>query len=289
MIRWGVVGPGAIVVEFAQAMQRVPGGDIVAVASRSQRRADDYADRFDVARRYGDYAALAGDREVDAVYVATPQSRHEADTVLCLQAGKAVLCEKPCALDARQVRRMVDEARSRGLFLMEAIWSRFLPAYRALVDVVGSGRIGQLHLVEADFGFALPFDPDHRLYRGDLGGGGLLDLGIYPLQLCALLLGHPEHVVADGVVGTTGVDEQVAAVLRHRGGTLGVVKAGLRVAMSCTARVAGSEGVIEIPAFMHCPASITVRGAGASSRSTPPLTTACASRSKRCTGASKPA
>ncbi len=253
MIRWGVVGPGAIAVGFADGMGMAEGGDIVAVASRSSERADAFADRYGIARRYGDYAALAQDGEVDAVYVATPQSRHADDTLQMLRAGKHVLCEKPFALNEGQAQSMVDEARRQNVFLMEAIWSRFLPAYRSLVDVVGSGRIGEPLLVEADFGFRRSLEPDNRLFRADLGGGGLLDLGIYPLQLCTLLLGPVEHVSAEGVIGETGVDEHVAAVLRHRGGGLGVMKAALRVNMTCTARVAGTEGVVEIPALMHCP------------------------------------
>lgn len=260
-VRWGVIGPGAIAVGFADALQMVDGGEIVAVASRSKDRADAYADRYDIARRYGDYTALAEDPHVDAVYVATPQSRHADDTLLMLRAGKHVLCEKPFALDAGQAQRMIEEARARNLFLMEAIWSRFLPAYRSLVEVVGSGRIGEPVLVEADFGFRRAFDPDHRLFRADLGGGGLLDLGIYPLQLCTLLLGPVEHVAAEGVLGETGVDELVAAVLRHAGGRLGVIKAALQVNMACSARVAGSEGIIEIPALMHCPEAIRVLSA----------------------------
>jgi predicted dehydrogenase len=262
MIRWGVVGPGAIAVGFADAMQLVEGGEIVAVASRSAERAEAFGDRFGIPTRYGDYGALAEDPQVDVVYVATPQSRHHPDTIALLRAGKHVLCEKPFALNARQARHMAEEARSRGLFLMEAIWSRFLPAYRALVDVVGTGRIGEPLLVEADFGYRRPVDPDDRLFRLDLGGGGLLDLGIYPLQLCSLLLGYPDHAAAEGVIGETGVDEHVASVLRHPGGKLGVIKASLRVGMSCTARVSGTEGAIDIPAFMHCPNSITVASAG---------------------------
>src|SRR6516162_6469296 len=246
VIRWGVIGPGAIAVGFADAMQMVEGADIVAVASRSRERADVYADRYGIATRYDDYAALARDPQVDVVYVATPQSRHMDDTLLVLSAGKHVLCEKPFALNERQARRMVDEARRQGVFLMEAIWSRFLPAYRALVDVLASGGIGDPLLVEADFGFRRPMDPDDRLYRADLGGGGLLDLGIYPLQLCTLLLGPVEGVAAQGVIGETGVDELVAAVLRHRHGRLGVIKAALRINMACDARVSGTEGVIEI-------------------------------------------
>ena len=258
MIRWGVLGPGAIAVGFADAMQLADGGQIVAVASRSAERAGAFGDRFGVPTRYGDYAALAADPDVDVVYVATPHSRHADDTIALLQAGKHVLCEKPFALNASQARRMADTARGRGLFLMEAIWSRFLPAYRSLVEVVGEGRIGEPMLVEADFGFRRPMDPDHRLFRSDLGGGGLLDLGIYPLQLCTLLLGPVEHVAAEGVIGETGVDEQVAAVLRHAGGKLGVIKAALRVNMTCTARVTGTDGAVAIPALMHCPNSITV-------------------------------
>jgi predicted dehydrogenase len=258
VFRWGVLGPGAIATGFADAMRLVDTGEIVAVASRSRERADAFGDRFGVPKRYVGYDALAEDHDIDVVYVATPQSRHERDTLSMLRAGKHVLCEKPFALDATQARRMVGEARERGLFLMEAIWSRFLPAYRALVDIVGEGRIGEPLLVEADFGFRRDLDPDHRLFRLDLGGGGLLDLGIYPVQLCTLLLGAPEHASAEGVIGPTGVDELVAAVLRHAGGKLGVVKAALRVGMTCTARVSATDGAIAIPALMHCPTSFTV-------------------------------
>jgi predicted dehydrogenase len=153
---------------------------------------------------------------------------------------------------------MAAEARSGGLFLMEAIWSRFLPAYRALVEVIGAGRIGEPLLVEGDFGFRRPVDPAHRHFAPELGGGALLDLGIYPVQLCTLVLGPVERIVADGVVGETGVDEVVTALLHHAEDRLGVVKAAIRVNMTCTARISGTDGVIELPAMMHCPDSLTV-------------------------------
>jgi predicted dehydrogenase len=258
MIRWGVIGPGAIATGFAEGMQLVDGGSITAVASRSAARAETFGDRFDIPTRYGDYESLAADPEVDVVYVATPHSRHEKDTVDFLRAGKHVLCEKPLALNARQAARMAAAARENGLFLMEAIWSRFLPAYRILTDVIGEGRIGDPLMVEADFGFRRPIDPEHRHFAPELGGGALLDLGIYPVQLCTLVLGPLSHVVADGVVGSTGVDEVVAAVLHHSAGGLGIVKAALRVSMTCTARIAGTDGVITLPAMMHCPTSLTV-------------------------------
>jgi predicted dehydrogenase len=258
MIRWGVIGPGIIATGFAEAMQWVDGGAITAVASRSAERANAYGDRFDIPTRYGDYGALAADPDVDAVYVATPHSRHEVDTIALLQAGKPVLCEKPFALNAMQAARMAEEARQRGLFLMEAIWSRFLPAYRSLVDVIGEGRIGDPLMVEGDFGFRRPVDPAHRHFAPELGGGALLDLGIYPVQLCTLVLGPVQHVVADGAVGETGVDEVVTALLHHAEDRLGVVKAALRVNMTCTARITGTDGVIDLPAMMHCPDSLTV-------------------------------
>jgi predicted dehydrogenase len=256
VIRWGVAGPGEIASGFADAMRMVDGGEIVAVASRAIERADAFGDAFGIPTRYADYAALAADPNVDAVYVATPQSRHAADTVTYVEAGKHVLCEKPFALNARQARAMADAARARGVFLMEAMWTRFLPAYRTLADVLAAGRIGEPLQVEADFGMRLPMP--HRLFERDLGGGALLDLGIYPVQLCSLVLGTADHVVADGVVGDTGVDEQVAAVLRSPGGKLGAVGASIRVGTACTARISGTEGWIDLPAMMHCPNSITV-------------------------------
>jgi predicted dehydrogenase len=258
VIRWGVVGPGAIATGFAEAMPLARGGTITAVASRAGERAEAFGDRFAIPTRYGDYGSLAADPDVDVVYVATPHSRHEADTLSFLRAGKHVLCEKPLALNAGQAGRMAEEARSRGLFLMEAIWSRFLPAYRLLIDVIGEGRIGEPLLVESDFGFRRPVEPAHRHFARELGGGALLDLGIYPVQLCSLVLGPIERVVADGVVGETGVDEVVAALLHHSGRRLGVAKAALRVGMTCTARIAGTDGVIDLPAMMHCPNSLTV-------------------------------
>ena len=257
-VRWGIVGTGAVAAGFAEALGQVEGADLVAVASRSVVGADEFGSRYNIPRRYASYEDLAADDDIEVAYIATPQSRHVDDTLLMIGAGKHVLCEKPFALDARQARSMADAAGSNGVFLMEAMWSRFLPAYRHLVDVLGEGRIGEPILVEADFGWRREVDPEHRLFRRDLGGGGLLDLGIYPLQLASLVLGIPRSVAARGVIGETGVDELVAAVTEHPNGGIAVSKASLRVGMTCAARIAGTVGVIDIPALMHCPESITV-------------------------------
>ena len=257
-VRWGVIGPGGIAERFAQAMSLVDEGEIVAVSSRSIERARAYADRHGVARAYEGTDDLLADDQVDVVYVATPHSRHEADTLAALAAGKHVMCEKAFALDAHQARRMVVAARSADRFLMEAMWSRFLPPYRRLRHLLDDGAVGQPLVVEADFGFRVAFEPGHRLFDLGQGGGALLDLGIYPLQLCAFVLGLPDRVAADGVVGETGADEMVAAVLHHPGGGIGIAKAATRAPLSCTARITGTDGFIEIPAFMHCPESLVV-------------------------------
>jgi predicted dehydrogenase len=256
--RWGIAATGGIAAGFAEAMRMVEGGEVVSVASRSRERAREFADRFGIERAYG-YEDLAADPDVDIAYIGTPHPRHASDSLRYLEAGKHVLCEKPFALNAAQAREVVRVARERDRFVMEAMWSRFLPSYVALRELLDSGRIGEPLLVEADFGWRSEVDPTNRHYDLELGGGGLLDLGIYPVQLCFFVLGWPDAVVAQGHVGETGVDEQVAAVLHHAGGRLGVAKCALRIPMACTARIAGTEGVIDLPAFMHCPTSLTVR------------------------------
>ncbi len=261
-VRWGIAGPGAIAVGFANDLRLVEGAELVAVGSRSLDRAREFADRYGAANAHGSYEELAADPSVDVVYVATPQSRHERDVLLFLEAGKHVLCEKPFALNADQAARMIDAARERGLFLMEALWSRFLPPYRRLGELLADDVIGEIRLVEADFGFTLPADAEHRLLDPERGGGGLLDLGVYPVQLASLALGTPDRVRAVGQMGATGVDEQVAAVLGHDGGAIAIVKAAISTDLLCTARLTGTRGRIDLPAFMHCPAHLSVTALG---------------------------
>lgn len=266
-IRWGIAATGKIAGQFAAGLAMVDDAEAVAVGSRAQTSADAFGDRWGIPRRHGSLDALAADPEVDVVYVASPQSVHHDDVVRFLRAGKHVLCEKPFALNAAEAEAMVGEARKRGLFLMEAIWSRFLPAYVALREVLASGRIGEPQVVEADFGFALPYDPVHRLFDLALGGGSLLDLGIYPIQLCSLVFGGaPDQVAAVGHLGPSGVDERVAAVLGYGDGRLGVVQSAITVGLSCRARISGTEGWIDLPPFMHCPQHLTVTVGGVAER-----------------------
>jgi predicted dehydrogenase len=265
-IRWGIAATGHVAERFVVGLGQLADAEVVAVGSRSPDRAQAFGERHGIAHRHGTLDALAADAAVDAVYVASPHVRHEHDTLLFVRAGKAVLCEKPFALNRAQAERMVAAAREERSLLMEAMWSRFLPAYATLRDVLAEGTLGTPLVVEADFGFRRPLDPAHRLFDPALGGGALLDLGIYPLQLASLVLGPPDDVVARGHLGRTGVDEHVAAVLHHPSGGLAVIKAAVRVALSCGARVSGSRGWVELPPFMHAPDHLVVGTAAGAER-----------------------
>jgi predicted dehydrogenase len=265
-IRWGIAGTGIIASEFAEGLALVEDCELVGVASRSAETAEGFGDRFGVHKRYGSYESMADSDDVDVVYVATPHSRHRSDTLLYLDSGKAVLCEKPFAVNQSEAVQMIDAARRHRLFCMEAMWSRHLPAYVRIAELLDEGVVGTPLAVEAVFGVQMPFDPSHRLFDLNLGGGALLDLGVYPTQLSSLVLGRPDDVVARGHLGETGVDEHVAAVLHHRDGALGIVVASITGTLSCTARISGTEGAIELPAFMHCPSYLTIVRAGKSER-----------------------
>ena len=215
-MRWGVIGTGGIAQSFAKAMEHVPGSSVVAVSSRQQATADSFAATHGVARAYDSDAGLLEDAAVDVVYVATPHHRHHDDTIHALEAGKHVLCEKPLALSAAQANAMAAAARRHDRFLMEAIWSRFLPGYDALRSVLASGEIGEVLHVDASFGFRRPIDPAHRLFDLALGGGALLDVGLYPVQLAHLVLGPPTAVSAHGRIGTVGRFRHARRAQTHR-------------------------------------------------------------------------
>ena len=268
VFRWGIAGTGTIANRFAAALGRLPDAELVAVASRRQETADEFGERFGVPRRgrHGSYEQLAADDQVDLVYVAPPHTHHHRHTLLFLTAGKGVLCEKPFALDADQAAEMAQTARARGLFLMEAMWSRFLPAYVRLRELVAAGAVGELLSVEGDFGFQVPVSPTHRLFDPALGGGALLDLGVYPVSLASMLLGEPARVAAFGRLGETGVDEHVAVMTGYDSGAVAVAKASLRADLACTGRILGTEGSIELPRFMHRPDELLLHRDGGTER-----------------------
>lgn len=264
VIGWGIVGTGGIAATFAESMPLVEDGRVVAVASRTRDRAAAFAGTWSVERAYDDVAAMAADPRVDVVYVATPHARHHDDALVALGAGRPVLVEKPFALTSTQASRVLDAAEARGAFVMEAMWSRFLPAYVELAGLLADGAIGTPLQVSSDFGIPAPDDdPTHRLLDPRLGGGALLDLGVYPLQLAHLALGPVDDVAAVGVLGPTGVDVQVAVSTRHAAGGVATSRASIAGLTGCTARIDGTAGSITLPAFAHAPHALTLERAGA--------------------------
>jgi predicted dehydrogenase len=245
--RWGIIGPGKIAAKFAVALPLAGRASLGAVASRDEDRAKEFAGKSGAARYYTRYEELAADPDIDAVYIATPHGFHAEHAILCLQHGKAVLCEKPMALSALQVQRMIEAARNNKAFLMEAMWTRFLPVIEKVLELIRNGQLGTVKYVRGDFGFYAPFNPSGRLYDLRLGGGSLLDIGIYPLFLCLLLLGEPDSIHAAAHLSPTGSDETCQAILQYRDGRSAMISSTLACQTSITAEIAGTEGMIQMP------------------------------------------
>ncbi|MEW2284410.1 Gfo/Idh/MocA family oxidoreductase [Streptomyces sp. NPDC047841] len=251
-VRWGILATGGIAAAFAADLVDLPDAEIVAVASRRRESAEAFAERFGVERAYGDWESLAADADVDVVYVATPHAAHRAAAGLCLAAGRNVLCEKPFTLNLREAEELVALAREHGRFLMEAMWMYCNPLVRRLKALVDDGAIGEVRTVHADFGLAGPFPAAHRLRDPALGGGALLDLGVYPVSFAQLLLGEPDGVAASAVLSAEGVDLQTGAVLSWGSGALASLHCSIVGGTAVTASVTGSRGRIDIPSgFFH--------------------------------------
>ena len=257
-IRWGILGTGRIARTFAQGLATLPDAALVAVGSRSQEAADAFGESFTVPHRHASYEGLAADPDVDVVYVATPHSLHRDNSLLCLEAGKAVLCEKPFAINAAQAEEVVAQARKCGRFVMEAMWTRFLPAIVRVRELLAEGAIGEVRLLSADFGFRAGFDPHGRLFDPHLGGGALLDVGVYVVSLASLVFGPPARIVSMAHLGSTGVDEQAAMVLGYARGQLAVLSTAVRTSTPQEAIVMGTEGLIRIHSQWWHPTVLTL-------------------------------
>jgi len=214
-INLAILGLGKIAHEFAKDVSLVEGVALVAVASRNLEKAKQFATEYDVANYYDSYKELATSPEVNLIYIATPNNFHFEHATLCIESGKAVICEKPFALNSTQVFKMIAKAKERQVFLMEAMWTRFIPATQRVIDIIADGTIGQITGINADFGFAAATDLNSRLYNKELGGGSLLDIGIYPIYLSYLLLGMPNHINATATLSSTGVDSNCEVLFKY--------------------------------------------------------------------------
>ncbi len=250
MIRWGILGCGAIAAKFAQALRAVSGAELRSVASRDESKAREFANSYGAKKCHLGYEGLASDPDVDVVYVATPHSFHKAHTVLCLNAGKHVLCEKPFAINRQEAQEMVEIAMRKELFLMEAMWTRFLPVTCKVREWLANGIVGDVRMITADFGFRADFDPHSRLFDLNLGGGSLLDVGVYTVAMASMVYKRkPSKIQTASHLGRTGVDEQAAAILQYDRGELALLASAISVETANEARICGTAGTIHIPQF----------------------------------------
>jgi predicted dehydrogenase len=268
-VRWGILGTGGIAHAFATALMETPGATLAAVGSRSVESAEKFGREFGAPAAFGSYQALCNAPGVDIIYIATPHPLHLENTTMALEGGKAVLCEKPFTMNLRQAEKVVALARSKKLFLMEAMWTRYMPALAELKRIMAAGEIGQPRQLHADFGFNAPTDPAHRVNNRELGGGALLDLGIYPLSIAVAIMGPVKQVQALAEMSETSVDAQTGFILLHEGGGMSVCSCSLLAKTPDVLTVSGPQGRIQMDAMFHRSPSLTVTLADGSARVVP--------------------
>lgn len=262
-IRWGIVGPGRIAESVLPDFAHVEGARVTAVASRSAQRGADFARRHGIPRSHGSYAEILADPDVDVLYLATPHAQHAAVALDAIAAGKALLVEKAFTATPEGTAAVVAAARTAGVFVMEAMWTRFQPAVGALRELVADGAIGEVRSVQADLGVSRTYDPADRLFALELGGGALLDLGVYVVSFAQVLLGAPDSVSVTGSTFPTGVDAEAALLLGYADGRSATLTCSLRYPTPGAARVLGTEGWIDVLPRFHHPDTIVLNRAGA--------------------------
>lgn len=257
-LRWGILSTGGIAQRFTKDLQFIDDGVAVAVGSRSQASADRFADEFQIPNRHDSYESLVEDPDVDVIYVATPHPLHFENARLALEHGKPVLVEKAFAMTGDEARALVAIARERGLFMMEAMWTRCLPHVKAIRDIVAAGHLGRLVSVEADHGQWFAEDPSFRLFAPELGGGAVLDLGVYPISFASMLLGTPRTVSALIEPAFTGVDGSVAMSFGYDSGAQAILSCTLAAKTATRACIAGTVARIEVDTSFYAPTSFTL-------------------------------
>lgn len=259
---WGIIGAGNIAGSFAEDLKLLPQARLKAVSSRSADRASAFAKKYKIPDWYDSWDAIAADPEVDIVYVATHHPFHFQNTLSCLEAGKAVICEKPISMNRRELDILVRVARKNKVFLMEAIWSRFLPSTRKVLEFIKNGELGKLTNVYTDFGFRLEFDPEHRLYDPAKGGGALLDMGIYPVFISQLVAGPPEKLQATARFAPNGVDQSCNMIFEHGNGIVSSLNCTLLSDAPTEANLMFEHGWIRMESWWLTPGPICIHRKG---------------------------
>jgi len=257
IIRWGILGLGHIAQKFAQDIASVHGTELYAVASRSHQKASSFANQFNVPVSYGSYELLVKDPLVDTIYIATPHSFHKEHTILCLQYKKAVLCEKPFAMNLQEVKEMIRVAKKNNTLLMEALWTAFLPHFQYVKNSIKNKNFGKIIHLEADFGFKTTHSVESRVLKKDLGGGSLLDIGIYPVFAALSTLGVPKSIEADATFFTNGADSSCEMIFNYDN-VKAILKSTFLKETPTEAVFTCEHGVIKINTRFHQPTTITL-------------------------------
>ncbi|MTI33387.1 Gfo/Idh/MocA family oxidoreductase [Xanthovirga aplysinae] len=248
-IKWGIVGPGIIAHEFAHDFQFVEKGELIAVASRSSERGLAFAKKYKIPKVYNSYQDLYADEEIDAIYVATPHTFHLENSRNALMAGKAVLCEKPITINPAQLEELIKVSKETGGYLMEGMWTYFLPAIKKAQQWVEEGKIGRIKHLKSDFGYPVPFDPKGRMYNPELAGGALLDMGVYTIAMAWLFYKKdPKNIISLGRKASTGVDNDVTMLFEYED-ALATLTTAFRCKLNNWTYIIGENGYIAIPDF----------------------------------------
>jgi len=253
---WGILGAGSIAAKFASDLKLLPNARLGAVGSKSHERAEKFAAEHGFAKSYGSYEEFAADPDIDIVYIASRHIGHYPDSLLCLNHGKAVLCEKPVAMNQGQFERMIQLAEEKDLFFMEALWTRFIPSFLRAKEIIDSGKLGRITLIESDFCFKPDYDPEGRLFNKALGGGALLDIGLYPLFLALEFGGDIEEIKAQAYLDERSVDRICNMLVRHREGILSVLYCSIVNNGRVESLIHGTEGILRMNKWWHTPTSL---------------------------------
>ena len=253
---WGILGAGSIAAKFASDLKLLPNARLYSVGSRSLKRAETFASEHGFSKAYGSYEEFAADPDIDIVYIASRHIGHYPDSLLCLNQGKAVLCEKPVAMNQGQFERMVKLAQEKDLFFMEALWTRFIPSFLRAKEIVDSGKLGRITLIESDFCFKPPYDPEGRLFNKALGGGALLDVGLYPLFLALEFGGDIKDIQAQADFASTGVDSVCSMLVHHQGGAQSLLYCSIVNSGRVESLIHGTEGILRLNKWWHTPTSL---------------------------------
>lgn len=261
-VRWGIIGLGKIAHKFAHDLLLVKNCKLQGVASRSESKAAIFAKEYKAESLYGSYKDLIADPEIDAVYIATPHSYHKQNTIDCMKAGKAVLCEKPMGIDQEEVQAMASFAKEHNVLLMEAMWSVFHPHFSYVKQKCDEGDFGSIKSLSADFGFLPEFDPNGRLYKKELGGGSLLDIGIYPIFIALYLLGEPKDISASATFYDSGADSSCTMKFDYGDGLVANLKSTLLEDTPTTCTIEFERATVIMHRRFHMPTSITITSRG---------------------------